>query len=377
MEAWRFAGPVWGNGPEIGPWEILGELLKFPPRLGERTRRLDAMCIWPKEGRVQKTVAVLLLAGLAFAGWQFFLKYRIDGLEGLKFQPRDGSAGVASGDVGPPPVTPGSTVRIASFNIQVFGESKLQKPQAMSVLVETVRRFDVVAIQEVRAKSDDILPRFVAQINATGRRYDYVIGPRLGRTSSKEQYAIVFDTATIEVDRSSMYTVDDPDDLLHREPFVAPFRVRGPPPTEAFTFTLVNIHTDPDETKTELDALAEVFRAVRNDGRGEDDVILLGDLNVSENKLGRLGQLPNIAYAIAGVPTNTKGNQTYDNIIFNRVATTEFTGNVGVVDMMREFKLDLQQALEVSDHLPVWAEFSAFEGGQPGRIALQPGNNLR
>jgi len=26
----------------------------------------------------------------------------------------------------------------------------------------------------------------------------------------------------------------------------------------------------------------------------------------------------------------------------------------------------------VSDHMPVWAEFSAYEGGQPGRIASRP-----
>ena len=106
------------------------------------------------------------------------------------------------------------------------------------------------------------------QINAAGHQYDYAIGPRLGRSTSKEQYAYLYDTETIEVDRHAMYTVEDPDDLLHREPLVAGFRARGAPANEAFTFTLVNIHTDPDETDGEIDALADVFQAVRNDGRG-------------------------------------------------------------------------------------------------------------
>jgi len=155
------------------------------------------------------------------------------------------------------------TIKICSFNIQVFGTSKLKKPQAVDVLTKVVRRFDLVAIQEVRSTDDTVVPRFVQMVNANGSRYDFIIGPRLGRTNSKEQYAILFNTARIEVDRGSVYTVDDPKDLLHREPLVARFRVRGVPPQQAFTFNLVDIHTDPDETAQELDALADVFVGVQ------------------------------------------------------------------------------------------------------------------
>ena len=54
----------------------------------------------------------------------------------------------------------------------------------MEKLAIIVRQFDVVAIQEIRTKDNGHLPRFVDLINATGRHYDYVIGPRLGRTVS-------------------------------------------------------------------------------------------------------------------------------------------------------------------------------------------------
>src|SRR5262249_50929469 len=155
------------------------------------------------------------------------------------------------------------TIRVASFNIQVFGERKVGEPRVRSLLLEIIRQFDVVAVQEIRSKQD-ILPQFVDALNAGGRHYDFVIGPRLGRTTSKEQYAFIYDTASIEVDRTALYTVADPDDLLHREPLVGWFRVRGPPAEQAFTFSLVDIHTDPDETRKELDALAGVFRAVRD-----------------------------------------------------------------------------------------------------------------
>jgi hypothetical protein len=166
--------------------------------------------------------------------------------------------------------------------------------------------------------------------------------------------------------------VEDPDDLLHREPLVGWFRVRGPEPSQAFTFSLVNIHTDPDEVKTELNVLDDVFVAVQNDGRNEDDVIILGDLNVDDRHMGELGQLPNITWCISGVPTNVRGTQLYDNIVFSKRSTVEFSGRAGVYDFMREFNLSQDEALEISDHIPVWAEFSLYEGGVPGRVATLP-----
>jgi endonuclease/exonuclease/phosphatase family metal-dependent hydrolase len=266
------------------------------------------------------------------------------------------------------------TITIASYNIQVLGESKLAKPHVMNYLVQIMRRFDLVAIQEVRSKNDAVIPGFVQLINADGHRYDYVIGPRLGRTDSKEQYAFVFNTDRIEVDPSSVLTVHDPADSLHREPLLARFRARTPDPVQGFTFWLMNAHTDPDEVPEEIAALAGAFVSVQQQGWGEDDVILLGDLNASEKELGHLGALPAMRYAIAGLPTNTRGNKTYDNILFDGRTTTEFSGQAGVGNVMQVFGLTLDQALEISDHLPVWAAFSAYEGGSIPQIARQPGN---
>jgi hypothetical protein len=75
------------------------------------------------------------------------------------------------------------------------------------------------------------------------------------------------------------------------------------------------------------------------------------------------------------MPTNTRQNQQYDNILFHSEATSEFTGRSGVVNIQKAFNLLPAQALEVSDHFPIWAEFSIFEGGKPGYVAGQP--NLR
>jgi endonuclease/exonuclease/phosphatase family metal-dependent hydrolase len=319
-----------------------------------------------------KRLSSLVMAVLAAAvGW-FVLqngglsKIGLPGLGGL------------TTSTAPPPPRGNETIRVGTFNIQVFGEHKLAEPDAMRVIVPILQNFDIVAIQEIRAVTQDIMPQLIALLNADGRyHYDYAIGPRLGRTSSKEQYAFLFDTASIEIDRYQLYTVDYPDDLLHREPLVGWFRARGPAPEQAFTFSLATIHTDPDETDQELDVLDDVFFKIRDDPRrGEDDVILVGDFNAKASKLRQLGQIKGLIKVVSGeTPTNTLGTAQYDNILFQETATTEYTGRGGVFDFMRQYNLSLDQAQRVSDHMPVWAEFSVYEGGRPGPVAALPGKS--
>ena len=261
------------------------------------------------------------------------------------------------------------SILIGSFNIQVFGTAKEKKQGVMEVIATVTRAFDVLAIQEIRTQDDHFLDHFMQLVNSKGARYSYVIGPRLGRSSSKEQYAFIFDTTRIEVRPGSVATMGDADDLLHREPLIAHFRVRGIPPSEAFSFWLVNVHTDPDEVAEEVDVLADVFEVMQQ--QGEDDVIMLGDLNASEHQLGPLGRLPGIQYAIAGIPTNTRGTKTYDNLLFDSRRSVEYTAQSGVWNLMSSFALTQDQALEVSDHFPVWASFSIYEGGR-SQIATRP-----
>jgi hypothetical protein len=47
-----------------------------------------------------------------------------------------------------------------------------------------------------------------------------------------------------------------------------------------------------------------------------------------------------------------------------------------VLNVQKEFGLNLNQASEVSDHFPVWAEFNAYESSTPGRVASRD-NDVR
>ena len=274
-----------------------------------------------------------------------------------------------------PATKPWDAVLVCSFNIQVFGESKMAKREVVEVLARVARKFDIVAIQEVRAKSDEIIPSFVRAVNADGSQYHYVIGPREGRTVSKEQYTFVYDTRRIEVDASSLGVVPNPSGALHRPPMHVRFRTRIQPAEMAFTFWLVNIHTDPDEVPSELQALSTVFEQMQALRPDEDDVIVLGDLNAGPPEFSAFKRIPGIGWAVSGTTTNTRRSKTYDNLVFAQPQTSEYLGTWGVLDLQNTFGLPLEKALEVSDHNPVWAAFYPAEhrGGQPaGFMAAQP-----
>lgn len=254
--------------------------------------------------------------------------------------------------------------RIASFRVDRLDERKLADRRVADVLLKVIPQFEMIVIEGLQGGNRGEVLRLVEMVNnATGRQYDYAASPRTVRGDQVDYIAILFDQTAIEVDKTTIHAVSDPTGAFHCPPLVAQFRVRGPPPAEAFTFQLIAVATDPQNAAKELDLLGSVYRAVRDDGRNEDDVIVAGDLEADENHFGQLGQVPDLAPAIVSLPTTVRGTRRSDNLLINRRATIEFTGRAEVFDLMRECDLNIEQAAEVSEHLPVWAEFSSFEGG--------------
>ncbi|WP_164102036.1 endonuclease/exonuclease/phosphatase family protein [Candidatus Laterigemmans baculatus] len=291
------------------------------------------------------------------------------------------------GPTAPPSNKPENLITIATFNIQVFGEAKTQKPEVMADLAKICKLFDVVAIQEVRSPDARPVERLVGLINADGSRYASTISRPIFRQASithREQYAFVYDTTRIRLDPERVYVMNDEEDRMHREPMVASFTAipTGADGRRPFTFTLINAHTDPDEVTpgaagdNELDVLADVYINVRNweySRHGEDDFILLGDLNAPSDKLYGLAKIPGLTSVAGPYPTNTVGTKTLDHVLVDLETTGEFTRKAGVVDYVKDLKLSPEQAALISDHRPVWAQFSSFEvPAYSGPIAAAP-----
>lgn len=261
------------------------------------------------------------------------------------------------------------TIRIASFNLHNYGPAKAGRRHVLHHYAQIIRQFDIVAIQEIQTKDTNAIAALMDAVNReTPQRYAILTSPRIGRTHIKEQYAFIYDRSRVQP-LGTPYVVADPDDMLHREPFVGWFRTIGIDGQRSFTFSLVNLHVDPDLVPEELAWLDDLMSAVRNDGRFEDDVILLGDFNASDDELIPALANTGLNWLIRGVKTNTRNTAAYDNIIINPRATVEFTGRSGNLDFMPFFNITQAQALEISDHLPVWAEFAIEEGRSSGFVA--------
>jgi deoxyribonuclease-1-like protein len=330
---------------------------------------------------IRVILGVLLIGLIGFGGYfivnyEFETQYENGKFSYLKITPRGRGQEIAATGltvVQPPsrPLMP--TFRIATFNLGGLDENKLNILRISDVLERLLPRFELIALEGLRGKNQGVLVRLVERINAAGgRQYNFATCPTQKRDGIEHYTAFVFDTTALEIDRSILHFVEDPLGRFRHKPLVGAFRVRGLDPAQAFTFTLVAVETNPEKPAVELDLLADVYRTLRDDGRNEDDIIVLGDFEADENHLGRLDNFLGMTAAISNTPTTARGTQLADNIIFDRRATSEFTGRAEVVDLMREFDLTIEQALEISEHLPVWAEFSSYEGGQRGYVPAQP-----
>jgi len=325
-----------------------------------------------------RAIFVLLAAALIGGGVYAYLNYEIkierteSGLEAIKIVPRTSGpapAGARHRAVDPDRIER-TLIRIATFNADRLDEHKLANRRVGDALVRLVPRFDLVAVQDIRAADRGVLVRLAEQINdATGRDYDFAIDDAAGRGDFEPYSAFLFNRQAVEVDRSKVQLVEDPEGLFRRPPLIGQFRVRGPDPAEAFTFKLINVHLDPARLDAELDLLDDVYRNVRDEDPVEDDVILLGDFGEERPDPGRLRGILDLQPAVADTPTTLAGiRHPVDNLFFHRRATTEFAGRAEVFDVMRAFDLTRREAEEVSDHLPVWAEFSSYEGGESGLV---------
>ena len=253
------------------------------------------------------------------------------------------------------------TVLMGSFNIKQFGRAKLGNSDVMDILVDITRRFDLLAIQELRSTEQHIIPTFLQLLNDNGMNYRSVVSPRLGHTSQKEQLVYIYDANKFEV-ISKSFVAPDPGSVMHRSAFVTSFRCTETTPDKAFTFTLLNVHVDPDEVRTEIPALQPIVQNVVNNITNEDDFIVIGDFNVTPDDLLVMPMVTNLRTVVpTSISTKTRNTGCVDNLVFDTEATLEYRANGGVLNLMSEYNLSLEQALLVSDHMPVWAEFSIYE----------------
>ncbi len=221
----------------------------------------------------------------------------------------------------------------------------------------------MIALQQVTAIEGDIIPRLVDAMNEGGRRFDFAIGNPTGPADRPEQMAVLFNLDSVRIDRSQTYTVADPQNGMTYDPLVTWFRAVGPPEGDAWTFSVVDVRVNLARAPAEVALLPTIFASVRDDGRGEDDVVMAGLFQADDAYLIPQVMGTDVASAVRNSTTDIFNRHQTSNILVDRTRTNEFLGRGGPVDFLRMYNMDLDSAQAVSSHLPVAAEFTVTEAG--------------
>ncbi|MBN2024541.1 MAG: hypothetical protein JW809_17310 [Pirellulales bacterium] len=342
-------------------------------RYAGRGRRCVAIGKAREEMAVWKAISIPLVVGTAAGLGYFFTHYDVKRQNGhIIISPRGPAADVPDlAELSGVPLG-WKSIRVATFDVQPLNRTKLASSLVTSHLAELIRDFDVVALQGIQASNTGVLRDLVAQVNAPGKTFDFAVAPEVNRQEVSQYATFLFNRAKIDLDRSTVCSVDDPSGRLRQKPLVGLFRARGPDASQAFTFLLINVQLEQDSSGDQLDLASNVLAAVAERFKAEDDVILLGNFAVDARRTNVAERIPNVSWAVSGTISTTRGTALPDNVVFNRSATNEYLGRSGVVDLIRRLNIDVPAALAIAEHMPVWAEFSIYENGQAGLVAPTP-----
>jgi len=150
-----------------------------------------------------------------------------------------------------------SNITIASWNLQRFGPDKSGDASMMSYYAGVLRNYDIIILQEITDSSGDAFRRLCALLP----EYACYVSARLGNSSYKEQYGLIYRNAKLEAvaPGTGAYT---------RPPYTYRFS------SGEWSFYLTTVHTDPDNVKAELALLEEDLGSFDS-----TDHIIIGDLN--------------------------------------------------------------------------------------------------
>lgn len=189
-----------------------------------------------------------------------------------------------------------STLKISAFNVQIFGTSFMGDPAKVTELIKIIKRYDILMIQEIRDSSQTAIYDLQTQLNnSTTDDYDVIVSARLGRTSSKEQYAFFYKRSSITLMGCIQET--DASDLFEREPYTCRFKNK----VSNKSFSLISLHAKPEDAVNELNALRDVWDTVSS-AYGDSNIIAMGDFNADCDYLSN-NEFDNLDFNVGGAFT--------------------------------------------------------------------------
>ena len=249
-----------------------------------------------------------------------------------------------------------TSISVCSWNLKDFGKSK--SDSEIEFIANTIKTFDVIAIQEVVAGygGAQAVARLNDALNRKGNKWDYIISdPTSSNNSYKvERYAFIWKTRRLkkigDAWLEKKYNIE-----IDREPFYITFNTSGK------NFTLVSFHaiTKSMQPETEI----KYFKFLPDLYKGQN-LLFCGDFNIPQshtvfNPLRKMGY----SSAMTGQKTSLKQRciendclaSEFDNFYFKK-SIFRFQKS-GIIPFYKSFS-DHKEARLISDHVPIFYQFS-------------------
>lgn len=245
--------------------------------------------------------------------------------------------------------------KLLSWNIENLGKSK--SIAEISFIANTVKKYDIIAIQEVVAGEGgaQAVALLVDELNRKGSKWDYTISvPTSSTTYKTERYAFIWKTAKVKkigkawLEKKYHLEID-------REPYYCTFEYKSK------QFTVVNFHaiTKSKQPETEI----KYFKLFPEEYPGLN-LIFVGDFNCPQShsvfnplkKIGYQSVFKNQKTSLKRecINENCLASE-FDNIWYDTLKT--FVINSKAILFYKTFDT-LKNARAISDHIPISVEFS-------------------
>jgi deoxyribonuclease-1-like protein len=257
-------------------------------------------------------------------------------------------------------------LKIAAFNIQIFGQSKMNKPQVVDALLEIIPEFDVILIQEIRDASGEALLELMDLLNqAYPGEFAVTVSARLGRTRSKEQYAYIYRINELQLLEAN--EVSDPEDHFERPPYIAHFHHIDTHKELIF----VGAHLSPSLADDEIQSLSQVIDHELDQLNHNEELFVMGDFNADCRYLNRseraISTLLHNDYLTSYIHDDIDTTTSNTHCAYDRLLSTidsklqageddSYVNEAGVYAFDQIFQYDELLTRAISDHYPVWAE---------------------
>jgi endonuclease/exonuclease/phosphatase family metal-dependent hydrolase len=264
-------------------------------------------------------------------------------------------------DVAPAPVSD-EPIRVVTFNLRRFGDTKARDRDIAGFMAGLLRDADVAVLQEGLAVSEAAVREFATMV---GGNRGFVLGPPEGRNAFyRENFIFFYNKDRMTLKASAVYP--DEAKIFERPPMAAWFSANA-----GFDFIVVNNHVKPDETKIQTtQEIAQIPEVARYFSKlwNEPDILVMGDLNADGayyDEANLAAVFPEASWTIItgnNCDTTVSANNTftYDRFIISKSAREDWRGTWGVIrfDTWANCRAITSNPADISDHYPVWAEFS-------------------